>query len=72
MNDIPNFESGKLCQSHNNAKRFVRVPAFDRRIARGDDFAGDAWLDKASGQVVYSAVGRDRNVSIDSDQSQGE
>lgn len=29
---------------------YYRVPALDKRIARGDDFAGDAW-------VRYTAVG---------------
>jgi hypothetical protein len=37
--------------------RFIRVPEHDRRIRRGDDFAGDAWLDLATGEVIYVAVG---------------
>ena len=42
--------------------RFIREPAGDRRIARGDDFAGDAWIDNESGELVYGAVGFDRNT----------
>jgi hypothetical protein len=43
--------------------RFQRVPEQDRRIARGDDFAADAWLDAESGLIVYGAPGRDRNAA---------
>lgn len=46
-----------------NSTRFVRVPEQDRRIGRGDDFAGDAWLDRHTGQIVYGAVGVDRNAN---------
>ena len=46
-----------------NSTRFVRVPEQDRRIGRGDDFAGDAWLDRHTGQIVYGAVGVDRNAT---------
>lgn len=43
--------------------RFVRIPEQDRRIGRGNDFAGDAWLDRHTGQIVYGAVGVDRNAT---------
>lgn len=45
------------------AQRFARAPEHDRRMARGDDFAGDAWIDKKTFDVVYGAVGHDRNTS---------
>jgi len=41
--------------------RYERKPEHDRRIARGDDFAGDAWLDTTTGEIVYGAAGYDRN-----------
>lgn len=41
--------------------RYERKPEHDRRIKRWDDFAGDAWLDTATGEIVYGAVGHDRN-----------
>jgi hypothetical protein len=34
-----------------------REPKLDKRIARGDDFAGDAWINQQTGQVRYVAVG---------------
>lgn len=43
------------------AVRYVRKPEADRRISRGDDFAGDAWLDMHTGETVYTVVGFDRN-----------
>lgn len=42
--------------------RFVRDLANDRRISRGDDFAGDAWVDQVTQQVVYGVVGHDMNA----------
>lgn len=45
-------------------QRFLRAPEHDRRFARGDDFAGDGWVDLATGQVVHGAVGRDRNLTM--------
>lgn len=47
---------------HPPALRYVRAPHLDKRIARGDDFAGDAWLDTHTGEIVFSAVGADRNA----------
>lgn len=41
--------------------RYERKPEHDRRIGRGDDFSGDAWIDSKTGEIVYGAVGRDRN-----------
>ena len=41
--------------------RYERKPEHDRRIKRGDDFAGDAWLDTMTGKIVYGTVGYDRN-----------
>ncbi len=40
------------------APTWVRVPEHDRRIARGDDFAGDAWRHLETGELRYVAVGR--------------
>lgn len=44
-----------------DAARYERMPQHDRRIARGDDFAGDAWRDTWTGEIVYGAVDVDRN-----------
>lgn len=41
--------------------RYIRQEQHDKRIARGDDFAGDAWLDKETDEVVYGVVGHDMN-----------
>ena len=47
--------------------RYVRRPEHDKRIGRGDDFAGDAWEDTeqtiASGKmaIIYTVVGHDPN-----------
>ncbi|MGE0373455.1 MAG: hypothetical protein AB7Q01_16465 [Gammaproteobacteria bacterium] len=35
----------------------VRAPLHDRRIANGDDFAGDAWRDPHTGAITYTAIG---------------
>ncbi len=37
--------------------RFTRAPEHDRRIGRGDDFAGDAWRDNRTQRITYAAVG---------------
>ena len=42
--------------------RYARQPQNDRRFARGDDFAGDAWQDTQTGEVTYTVVGHDPNV----------
>lgn len=42
--------------------RFVRSPQHDKRVPRGDNFAGDAWIDQETGQIVYGVVGHDRNA----------
>lgn len=49
-------------QPNDQGLRYIRQPDHDRRIARGDDFAGDAWLDTETGAIVYSVVGYDRNT----------
>ena len=41
--------------------RYERQPDHDRRIGRGDDFAGDAWRDRQNGEITYVAVGHDPN-----------
>lgn len=38
-------------------QRYTRAPWLDKRIRRGDDFAGDAWTDDQDGSVRYTAVG---------------
>jgi hypothetical protein len=38
--------------------RFQRVSNHDRRIRRGDDFAGDTWRDRETGAITYVAVGQ--------------
>jgi hypothetical protein len=43
---------------------YIRRPEHDRRIDRGDDFAGDAWLDTTTGQLVYVVVGHDPNAQV--------
>lgn len=34
-----------------------RAPEHDRRIRRGDDFAGDAWRNTETGEIRWVAVG---------------
>lgn len=45
--------------------RYVRRPWKDRRIGRGDDFAGDCWLDLETHQVRYVAVDHNPNLARD-------
>lgn len=51
-------------------QRYIRRPDYDRRMGRGDDFAGDAWEDitqtvQGDGwgavTIVYTVVGYDPN-----------
>jgi len=42
---------------------YKREPEHDRRIRRGDDFAGDAWRNTETGELSYVAVGVDPNIS---------
>lgn len=42
--------------------RYERRPDNDLRIARGDDFAGDAWFDTKLGTLRYVAVGVNPNL----------
>ena len=51
--------------------KYTRAPEHDRRIKRGDDFAGDAWLNNETGQIEYGAVGYDRN-RLDADEAERE
>lgn len=63
-------------QSHTDTPRYIRRPepgplrSTARRIRRGDDFAGDAWLDTTrtiigdgwcAQTIVYTVVGFDPN-----------
>jgi hypothetical protein len=41
--------------------RYTREPDRDKRLNRGDDFAGDAWRDNETGKIKYVAVNRDPN-----------
>lgn len=41
--------------------QYIRKPEHDRRIERGDDFAGDAWLNTRTGNIEWGTVGCDRN-----------
>lgn len=41
--------------------RYIRSPEHDLRIARGDDYAGDAWYDGDLCRTVHVAVGRNPN-----------
>lgn len=52
-----------VCNGACETLRFVRVPNCDKRIANGDDFAGDAWLDQETRRIVYGAVGHDLNAT---------
>ena len=51
----------QVCKGDGETLRFVRAPDCDKRVANGDDFAGDAWLGQDTRQIVYGAVGHDRN-----------
>jgi hypothetical protein len=35
---------------------WVRAPELDRRVERGDDYAGDAWRYITTGEVKWTAV----------------
>lgn len=52
----------KTCKGTGKVKRFVRSPAYNRRIKNGDDFTGDAWIDMLKGRIVYCAVNYDINT----------
>lgn len=41
--------------------RYIRKSEQDVRICRGDDYAGNAWLDTLTGLIVWVAVGYDPN-----------
>lgn len=54
---------GVLLQERQQAA-FERVPEEDRRIGRGDDFAGDAWRNTKTGEIEWGTVGVDRNAQV--------
>jgi hypothetical protein len=56
-------EDDKALDGSRESVRFVRAPDHDMRVAHGDDFAGDAWLDRKTRQIVYGTVGHDRNAT---------
>lgn len=41
--------------------QYVRDTSQDKRIARGDDFAGDGWKDQKTGEVIHTVVGINPN-----------
>jgi hypothetical protein len=36
---------------------YIRAPQHDKRFARGDDYAGDAWRNAETGEIKMVAVG---------------
>lgn len=46
------------------SKWWERAPEHDKRIARGDDYAGDAWRYKPTGEIKMVAVGREHPNTI--------
>src|ERR1700730_3428030 len=42
--------------------RYIRKPEHDKRIARGDDYAGDAWLDTWTDRLRWGVVGHNMNL----------
>ncbi len=50
-----------LARATSPCTRYVRAPEHDRRIAAGDDFAGDGWYDFSSGRIHHVAVGHNPN-----------
>ena len=56
-----------FAKERGETQRFVRAPDCDKRVANGDDFAGDAWLDQETRQIVYGAVGHDRNAAANAE-----
>jgi hypothetical protein len=42
-------------------RRYERRTAHDKRLRRGDDYAGDAWFDTVEKRIKYVAVGTDPN-----------
>jgi hypothetical protein len=47
-----------IIATYRNSQMWQRKPGLDKRIARGDDFAGDAWINMGTGEVRYVAVGQ--------------
>jgi len=44
-----------------HSQQFIRATKHDKRVKYGDDFAGDAWIDRYTGLVRYTAVGQSPN-----------
>jgi hypothetical protein len=47
---------------------YERAPEHDKRFAWGDDYAGDAWRDKQTGAIRWTAVGVNINNPYHNDQ----
>ena len=62
MNTPSEMQTLRDLIEHQNV-RYDRDPAHDRRIRRGDDFAGDAWRDRETDDIRYVAVGHDPNTN---------
>ena len=41
--------------------QFIRAMQHDRRKKHGDDFSGDAWIDRYTGEIRYTATGHSPN-----------
>ena len=62
MNTPSEMEAVRDLIEHQNY-RYVRDPAHDPRIRRGDDFAGDAWRNRETDEIRYVAVGPNPNTN---------
>ncbi|MFH5255252.1 hypothetical protein ACGTRS_28880 [Burkholderia semiarida] len=51
----------QLAQAVEVGGAFERAPEHDRRISRGDGFAGDAWRNRETGVLRHVSVGHDPN-----------
>lgn len=58
---IPDDETGSHASAAPRAVAFERAPEHDRRISRGDGFAGDAWRNCETGVLRHVSVGHDPN-----------
>jgi hypothetical protein len=57
--DVP-FKSG--LPAANDGAKFERIPALDKRIARGDPTNSNAWVEVASGDTRFYCTGYDANA----------
>lgn len=46
-----------LTEERREEMRYVRAPEHDKRIRRGDDWAGDAWIHIDTGKLTWCVVG---------------